>query len=335
MLALAAVLAAASSCESPPDGPQPLLGVHGTFEASDEAIAASQAALVFISPGRPALHIVDVDTEAAPPGGFDVRLWDPPPEDALAEFVGPDAEPNTIAVGYLAAVDADHPEYAPRITQTFESKQYRCKDDDPEDCFCPSEGCIQSQQSCIEAEGADSCYSQSWHCPELDSPREACEEFESKGDPNIAKQPWVSIRGVSQNYLVVYVKREATAWSFLAAGLGSHSALAAGYHLISVRSMSDEERSAAARCDAEAAEHAADAYNKKNGTSYDASYLASATCPLPGRCLQDEFQKYVIRAKHEDGCPLSDRILSVVIPRSGEALDVQLTQELWSPLSPN
>lgn len=329
--AFLALVLGALGCEGQPEGPEPLVSVHGSAQLADALEPADlQAAIVFLSIDKNTLHILDPETEAEFPERFQLELWDEPPEDSFANLVGPDGQANTLALGYFAAVTADHPEFAPRIGQRSESNRRICDPDDPDQCWCAEEGCERTVSLCLEA--SSQCVKQTFLCPEVDSPTESCMLLDSEGDPEIARQPWVSVPGISQNYMILYAKRPIAAHSSLADVLGSKQDLPAGYHLIEARDRTEQEQKDADACRERAEKRAAIYYNQENGTDFDVEYLKLATCPVPGFCRSDVFAQFLAAAMFELKCPMNERVMTPVPTRPAAPIRVDLQPKLWAPM---
>lgn len=338
-LALAVIFVVASSC-SEPDGPQPLIGAHGSGEfKEDDAPADVQPAVAFVSkkPGA-ALHIVEADGAGKLPKHFRIALWEPPPEDAFAEFVDPDGQATTLAVGFIAAVTADHPEYAPKITFYSAIKQVFREGCEGDECTCGPEGCRRSERFCIN--GHEECYQHELRCPNPDAPDSACVNIESEGDPDIARQPWVSVWGLSQNFLFLYLKQEAAPESFLAAAFGARKRLGVGYHLIALRPMTAADKRAAKACRARAEEQATERYNSEFGESKSVDELKNQTCPLrssvPGLCADgspspDVFDEFLTKALFDLKCPVSDPVMTPLSNWAETDISVRFDREIKSP----
>lgn len=331
----ALLLLAAVGCQRDPAGPQPLLSLHGSAELERGVDAEGlQAAIVFVAGGKNALHIIDPESEADFPDRFQLALWEEPPEDTAGTFVEPDGETFPLAIGYIAAVTADHPEYAPQIDRRDETLRYTCDREDPEDCTCPEEGCIKTQRLCVHEQGEERCVVQTWICPQVESATELCRDGGHEGDLEIARAPWVSVQGVSQNYLLLYASRTIPKESYLASLLELDSDLPAGYHLLHVRLKTDRELADASACQRRAELRAVEDYNRDNDANYDATQLKTSPCLSPS-CPRDVFAQYLKQAVFERGCPVGDRILTPLSARPEDPIFVELKRELWSPLAPS
>ena len=324
------------------DGPQPLIAAHGSVEFADDVEPDGlQPAVVFLAPEKHALHIVDADGDGELPKRFEVALWEPPPKDAFAKFIDPDAKsPTSVAIGFIAAVSADHPEYAPRITQHSSIKQRFVEGCEGEACTCGEDGCLRSESFCIGGSEGEDCYRYELRCPYPDAPDDACTEIESEGDRDIARQPWVSVRGLSQNYLLLYLKQAAVPNGRLANGFGAKEGLAEGYHLIEMRSPTAAEEKTAKACQGRAERLAAERYNEKYGTSKSVDELKDYGCPLaspiPGLCADgttNPFPDLLQTALFELKCSVSDQVITPVSEWADISLSVRMAQEIRSPLT--
>jgi hypothetical protein len=260
-----------------------LLTVVGSVEISnDRTQGPLSPALAFPAYQQGRVSIMDVSVKGEFPSDFRLDVYERPPSDALFQASHQSNEPR-IALGYITAVAAEHPDSISFATDVNATVSLGCLDPDCEKT-CESEGieCRLEKQEWCTQDGSE-CYTEDLLCPKMDSAREDC-RVESQGDPALKDEPWTYFAGFSQNYLVAYLEDEAAKGSWTASLLGSPDGLPAGYGLYATRALTEAELEADFECAADADALATSTYNAEHGTDYGSLGPEACTTCAAGSC---------------------------------------------------
>lgn len=333
-LALCLGLSLGAGCD--PQAPteyqgEQLLSIRGSVETERGVNTEGlQPALAFFSKEREALHVIEVDVHGEFPNRFQLDVYDPPPADSLLSTgasYAEDGEPENIALGYVTAMPADHPEYVPVVGSSTSSSAGEACGDGP----CPTRagddpaGPVTVESAlCTGSGDAQRCYSRTLLCPTLDTPEEECEEISHEGDPSIAELPWSGFAGVSENFVVLYVDQPAPAGSYTGLAFGIREPLSAGYHLFEVRKATEAELAENDACKNDAKQLAADRYNETYGTSETPASLSTCNWQSCDTNKQYEFAQLVEVASHELACSKSEQVFTLVENPVEQPISVRL-----------
>lgn len=294
-----------------------------------------EPALAFIQRQSGEIQVVDVAVKGEFPSNFRFDVFDRPTDDVLGKLTdlelgpiaaapGSEEDEPLAAIGYITAVTSDHPDTFYFASES--SSEVRPSSCSGGPCPCdPVRGCATTEEWCAGASG-DNCYRETTVCPEPDSPPSDC-HVEREGNPAL-KEPTLShFAGLSQNYLVVYLKDAAPAGSFTAAWLGSPAGLRAGYHLLETLRFDEAEQVELSACHDVAEERAFERYNAAHDTEYGhddldliscetgcvevsefCQFARSTVCDLPAGERQgviDSLERAIIQSKLDMACVLS------------------------------
>jgi hypothetical protein len=253
-----------------------LLTISGSVEVdSDRERGKLQPALAFYNSEAGEMRIVDVEVDGEFPSDFTLRVYDPPPAEAIVDT--PDRPAS--AVGFITAVTEDHPESV-RFATVGSGTGSGCalsfdENGEIEDC-----GPTESTEEWCTADYSE-CYRESRVCPSIDSAPEDCEILSSEGDPSLREDPWENFAGLSEFYRLVYVAEPVQDDPRVAEQLGFGS-LDAGYHLFEVRPLTEMQDAEAEACHEEAQELATERYNEAHDSDFSSGVLLSGIDCISG-----------------------------------------------------
>ena len=283
-----------------------LLSVQGSVQLDPQTdTRALQPALAFWSEEQRALHIMDVDVRGEFPNRFQVGVYDPPPDDSFVTWKSGN-ETGRMAIGLVTAVAADHPDYAPMVSSSSSGT-------------CQDTGCDEQRTFCLDQDDAMQCYTETLHCPFAGADAQDCDRLSSQGDPSIADEPWSTLAGVSENYVVMFFEEPQAAGSFIAHTLGFEGGVAAGYHLVAVRLTTEAEKELAKACDARATQVAVDRYNAAHGTALTEWEL-------------EDFDALGADVRLELKCPDTEHVFAPITDPANHPISVRLGRNLQAAL---
>jgi hypothetical protein len=273
ILAAPVVLALSQACEpqvSPAYKGQALLTIGGSVEVdSQRERGRLLPALAFYNSETSLFHIVDVEVEGEFPSDFTLRVYEPPPGEAIV--TGPDRPAS--AVGYITAVTEGHPDSVlDPVSSGAGSSCTPARAGEVSQCVHYQDWCTADRSECYSEERA---------CPAFDSPLEECEILSSSGDPGLRIDPWEKFAGLSELYRILYLEQalDADDPAALAVGLPT---LGAGYHLFEVRPFDEAEQLANDACREQAGALAVERYNEAHDTDYEPElFFGSFGCSVP------------------------------------------------------
>jgi len=300
-----------------------LLSVQGSVQLDPQTdTRALQPALAFWSEELEALHIIDVDVSGEFPNRFQFGVYAPPPDDSFVMWKTGN-ETGRMAFGFVTAVAADHPEYAPMASSSSSTT-------------CLDTGCDEQRTFCIGQGDAKQCYVERLRCPIAGADADAldCDRISSEGDPSIANQPWSTLAGISENYVVIYFEEPSAAGSPIAHTLGFEGGVAAGYHLLAVRLPTEAEEELAKACDARAKQIAVERYNAAHGTALTVWDLTTHICTNNVCSAGDpeEFNALRAGAGFELKCPNTDHVFAPLADPASHSISVRLGRDLQATL---
>ncbi|MET0390767.1 MAG: hypothetical protein ABW321_32640 [Polyangiales bacterium] len=341
---LGMLLACTGSCDSqvsPAYTGESLLTVVGSVEIAQASETAGLVpAIAFVNSQSGRVHVVDVAVQGEFPTSFRLDVFDPPPQQAFIRASASSslaAEPE-VAIGYVTAVMANHPE-------SFLFSTYLTVAPGP--CGV-NEHCLTELIHCTP--GFAQCLKQTFDCPIAVAPPIGCTLLNQVGDPSLADGVWTHFAGLSENYLIAYLASDVAAESWTATWLGVPQGLPAGYHLLAFRQQTLPERSAALSCNHDALVLTVERHNQRHGTSFspdeiaiwdacDECTLADASCsahptlglcalPMPARQqLAQELAHESDAVKLELHCALNEIVISQVPEPDQEAIALRLGQQ--------
>ena len=326
-----------------------LLTLRGSIELTQQRPEGPLVpALLFPREGQGlSFDVLDVDVQGTFPADFQLEVRKPPP------FI-PTPDPHiggpAAVLGYITAAAAGHPEmvrYANWHTghSITGCVPTNCGDGGP--CMT-TEACVTEDTWCAD----DDCYNERKSCPKINSPAEQCTILSSEGDAKLKAEPLHEFAGFSTNYQVLYLADRAPADAYVTRAVGMKRAIEPGYHLVSKRRATDEERERMDACEREAEDLAVERTNQRRGTDYSHDDVFDYYCRTGDECpgggfdcvpppppdgrlcvlssaerekLEDEVEKATNTAKLELDCPLSSRILQLVEDPSSERITVELS----------
>jgi hypothetical protein len=290
-----------------------LLTITGSVEiASDPSREPLLPALAFRGDAGDSITIVDVSVRGSFPSDFQLDVYESPPESALHHpTYQVEGEPR-VAIGYITAVNREHPDILYWGNSHVAELHDGCIDEGRADNLCWT----QTLKDCVLSKPEVACYEQKYYCPDETSPPEDC-VIETSGDPLLSAENILDyFGGFSENYQVVYLEDEAPVGSATAAWFGAKDGLPAGYSLFEVRLTRRAEQTC--QDDTAAWQLATERYNAEHGTSYarlDCQGLDDDPPYCTELILEDNFQgrlgmqgdvnRFVERAKMDLGCALN------------------------------
>jgi len=298
-----------------------LLSLQGSVQLDPQTdTRALQPALAFWSEESRALHIVDVDVRGEFPNRFELGVYAPPPDDSFVMWKG-GHETGRFAFGFVTAAPADHPEYAPMVSSSSSAT-------------CEDTGCDEQRSYCIGQGDAMQCYMETLRCPFAGADAQDCDTLSREGDPRIANEPWSTLAGLSENYVVLYFEEPLAAGSFVAHSLGFEGAVAAGYHLLAMRLPTEAEKELAKACDARATQNAVERYNAAHGTALTEWDLTTHICTNDVCSAGDPEEFDALRAdtRVELKCPNIDHLFAPIADPANHPISVRLGRDLQSVL---
>ena len=314
-----------------------LLRVRGSVELTldREYDGALQPALAFRNSEQNAFYIMDVAVRGEFPASFTLDVYEPPPDEAfiVANPHFPD-EPQA-AIGYITAVTDDRPDMI-RFGDMWPSVGASgCA---PGPGTPPCEFTLWEQWC---AGNDDECYVEETRCPYMDAPREEC-TVTSTGDPALKQDRWESFAGLSQNYIVLYLREPAAPRSWIASVLGARDGgLDAGYHLLAVAEPTDAQAREREACHEEAAIAATERYNEAHGTDFtwddfEVEHCSGYfVCDTDGTCegesLDCDYEAWgviVAQVEVELGCRLSEIVVTPIADPAAERITVRIGDDI-------
>ena len=243
-----------------------LLALSGSIEIDSQRDRGPLApALAFYHGETGEFHIMDVDYEGQFPSDFSLRVYRPPPSEAIVR--SPDHP--AFALGYLTAVTADHPAVIASAHAGTSTGQCGPSSDE-ENVLCEHES-----QWCTP--DGQTCYRERRRCPNFDSAPDECEILEQSGDPALRQDPFSHFAGLSETHVVIYLP-EPLAPNAPWVVEGELPALTVGYHLF--EAPGDRERQAVEACEQQAAVLGVEAFNAERGTRLEPeAFLGGVACP--------------------------------------------------------
>jgi hypothetical protein len=317
-----------------------LLSLRGSVEIADDNHVKGKLvpAIAFVTHGD--VHIVDVDVHGEFPADFTLDVYEPPPDGIVTEEFEYPGEPE-VAAGYITAVAVDHPSIVPLVQGVGSSggpcvSQTSTLEDDagiadgggrnaPEPCPVSKSWCRAGDQ--------DDCYTETANCPNFNTPFDQCEVTAKSGDPALRGEIWDLFAGLSENYVIAYLRGDAAKRSVVAHELGGgKTGLSAGYHLIELSRESDADDEARTACENHARELAIDRYNEAHGTDYGPSDPETDSCydeSLPcDQAVADAIAGRVRKASAELDCPRDDVQLTVIPHPEDEHIAVRIGKSI-------
>ena len=294
---------------------EPLLTLSGklvleTGSAPDDLVPA----LAFRT-DQSTIQFLDVDTRGEFPANFSLDVMSPPPSAAMKRVPGaPD-----YAIAYISAVPADHPSGITPIEHADGSSDHTwCEGPEFRECYRRIDICEQ---------GTSRCFHKLTRCDlvmlEPDVETIVCDDakvIEQSGDPKIANF-WENFAGLSLDYFIVYMSADAPAGAALAYALTGYPGvliaetfgtgpIAAGYHLVHVTPMTQQEFRAAEMCEVEVNAQVMVAFNQAHGTQFtDFTSIVEAITPMlaegqqwPDHEWVKEFEVRSLRGHWDGGC---------------------------------
>jgi hypothetical protein len=264
VVGLACALSACDSQVSPFYRGESLLTVAGSVEITENRTPGRLVpALAFPNPMRNEVRIVEVEVQGEFPSDFRIDVYDPPPKEAFISTSEVFESDTKIALGYISAVPEHHRDVI-RFADSMETSA----------TACPASGCASRPPSLVEASwctsvGKIECYKETLLCPDGNGSSPDCKVTSSEGDRSL-KEPWREFAGFSQNYMVIYLAKAASANSWLAVGLGASSGLERGYHLLALNTYDELKYQESAVCIGHAIDQAVERYNEQHATQYTA-----------------------------------------------------------------
>jgi hypothetical protein len=233
---------------------EPLLSINGSVVIENQNPPENLVpALAFINYETRSLDFAEVEVAGEFPAQFTLDVFEPPPAGALfdSEDPGDENEP-TFAMGFITAVNADHPASVPGDEERGSSSS------------CGPSGCTRVVDVCAPGEG---CYHRVTHC---DLNGDNCVVVEESGNPALARGWLRYVAGLSANYVVLYFPDGVRAGTTVSHHLNGSQALEPGYHLVEVTPFSPAEEAEQETCLEGARQDALDRFNAEHGTAYEA-----------------------------------------------------------------
>jgi hypothetical protein len=258
---------------------EPLLKVSGSVELTRiPSDGDLRPALAFLNREMGEFQIVDVDASGDFPAEITMEVYQPPPEDAFAPL-REDGRGAKGALAYITAATADHPDKLQYGTSTGSAGPTTCNGGP---CECPESGCVRSSVELCTHDG-ERCYSEVTTCPKSNSPAEDC-TVSFEGDESLKDSPWETFAGVSENYVLLYLKEALPAGDGAGLSMGTREALDQGYNLLAISALSREEDAENSNCLSLARSEALERFNDKHDTEYTALEIAGVQCAGPQDC---------------------------------------------------
>jgi hypothetical protein len=326
LLPLACFPIVACDAQSPTDyNGEPLFATLGRVELEPGTdTEALVPAIAFSVPSKSALEIMDADVQGEFPNRFQLALYTPPPDDTLVSYSAPNGA-TRLSLGYVTAVHADHPQSAPIV---------RTKSDTRSIGTCPADGCIEQGSWCIGEGQDEQCYSETYRCDDANEELDQCAVVDHQGDASIREEPWSTLAGLSQNFVVLYLKDALLPNTQAGLAFGFKQPAVAGYHLIGVRDSTADEAQAAKACASNAEDVATDRYNSIHGTMLTFDEIETHNCVDDGCDSVDlaELDGLVTQVRLEMSCPDIEHVMTPVDDPAAHPIVVQLGKNIRSML---
>jgi hypothetical protein len=208
-------------------------------------------AIAFLNTRNGTLDFAEVQVAGEFPAQFTLDVFEPPPEGCILVSENPEDENEPrFAMGFITAVNADHPD---SVAGERSSGGHGCD----------RSGCTDITEVCIPGEG---CYRRVTEC---DSNGANCNVVEESGNPALARGWLRYVAGLSRNYSVFYFPEGVQADTSVAYSLNDSRAMAPGYYLVEMAELSQAEQDAREACIEGAAEEALDRFNTEHGSAYE------------------------------------------------------------------
>jgi hypothetical protein len=279
-----------------------LLTLHGTLPTTISTLSTSLIPALGFTPyitnwGHKSF-VVGGELEGSFPGTFIMRVYDPPPEDALITMTK--GEP-PLAMGGITAVMPNHPRWL-EWTSDADGNAKVCSD--AGECAVP-----QTQDCTYLNEGPSNCLT-----------------------TVVPGKNWGD-HGYAQNYLVLFLASPAPAGGVYSTFFAGGAEIPAGYSLVRYEQVASQlaqsDRVAYAACQTRATGVALEGFNADHGTSYSDYTMISNGGEERDVQLLADWDGTMLAATVHGGCvvPGAQRLLA---PSSTDMIDVAL--DTWSDL---
>jgi hypothetical protein len=318
---------------------EPLLEFTGSvelLEGSDgEPVVPT---LAFEGPGGK-WSIMEVDVEGVFPAGFTLRVFEPPPEEALFDFgTFTGADEPVVAFAYITASPLEHETGFQNVNSSSRSS------DCPFDEVCRRVRIEQCELTAERAESYDGfdetyCWAEIRECDfeidwDADQSFESCPVVETFGNPEVGMRPAAYFRGYSQAHRVYYLATDAPENSLIARLLGSPSGVASGYHIVESRPRTAVEVEEAQRCNEAAGDLGLERYVANHpelnceyvpGDEHGASLIL---CEDDATSRELRPASETFRAQVELGCPAPGDTTMHIVDTATTKLELEVGPDL-------
>lgn len=210
---------------------EPLLSVKGSIRLTRSRVEAPLVPAIAFVNGQDELWFLDVEVSGEFPSGFTLRVYDPPPREALQEWEEDSAvaEPRG-AVGFITAVAKGHP----KSVQTGVPVSGRS--------LCTADDVCRADETWCKGDG-EQCYSETTICEHASSQSPDC-TTESTGSEELKRTVFSQFEGLALTHRILYLESPSLPGSESAAEAASPEGLAAGYHVFRVETLETASRQA-------------------------------------------------------------------------------------------
>lgn len=326
---LVALLLGVSGCgsqTSPAYHGESLLTLAGSVELQEGAGADPLVpTLAFEGPyGR--WRVIEADVEGEFPASFTLRVFAPPPDEAMYDLSSLGLDEPRFATAYITAAHLEHE------TSFTNANNLTLYHDCPAFDACTRirrDACAVDEARAETHDGFDPsyCYAEIRECAEQvdvempDASWDDCWVVERLGDPALAKRPAERFAGFVQHHRVIYLEEDLPPRSFTGRMLGIRQGLAGGYHVLEEHLLSAQEQAEATEC-LDAAEELGLEHYLEDHPDVDCTFVPamedeSASIECVDREARAPITPDIIRAQAELDCPsVGDRVFVPVDPAS-------------------
>jgi hypothetical protein len=284
MLTALAALSGSVGCGSqagPDYEGEPLFTFGGKVVVQNpEAPGALVPAIAYLrqNEGTEAIFISEVSYEGTFPNDFRLKLFEPPPPEALKAIDDGEEDPlkdePRVATGYVTAVPPGTPSI---LHYNSEFVSNSCWPLDPE---APDRTCTETWGRCRPGyfpddlgDAESQCYMQEWTCAgdhdlARNGDREGCTLTRTYGNVEYTKHIDEKFGGLSRNVMLLYLDAPAAAGTYVSYWYNQGRAMNAGYNLVRWEQAPVEENDAFSSCLAQAKQEMLTSYNEANGTEH-------------------------------------------------------------------